>query len=494
MAPREITLETISSMFECTLSFRMAVLAFSIRITTTITTQRNMNAKRTYFQYIAAAVVLSVCLLDAFSAPAESQGFSKAADLTSFEKPRWLTDLSLGVRESYDDNLYQAGTNLPLPASFTVPPGSVAARKVSSFVTTLSPKIGVDLAPLLGDQKTLQKFSLVYAPDFAFYHEQPTESHSAHHFTTTIDGKWSSVSFSADSVLTFINGSREGPTYPGGFLNAYSTSVPRDRREQLNDRAVVVLQYDHGKWFIRPTGSLLYYDMMTKFFDVTGYQNYVDRYDVNGGADLGYRFMPQLAVTLGYRYGHQYQEQLPFSPFSSTSDYQRVLFGIEGKPWNWLEVKLQGGPDFRNYEKDAPVNKRLETYYGEARLTATLTTKDTLSFVYNGFQFVSQLGQIPYFDSTYKLSYHRKMSDQLTLDLDGSILSSNYLKGNLPSSERLDLEYVFSARLGYSFNAHISAYLAYEFDAGRNGLAGVDDPNTRSFNRSLISIAVDCHY
>jgi hypothetical protein len=60
--------------------------------------------------------------------------------------------------------------------------------------------------------------------------------------------------------------------------------------------------------------------MMTKLLDVTGYQNYVDRYDVNGGADFGYRVEPQLAVTLGYRYGHQYQEQLSFSPFSSPSN------------------------------------------------------------------------------------------------------------------------------------------------------------------------------
>jgi hypothetical protein len=238
--------------FECTLSFRMAVLAFSLRITTTITTHISMNAKRKYFQYIAAAVVLIVCLLDAFSAPAESQGFTKT--LTSFEKPPWLTDLSLRVEESYDDNLYQSGVNQQfLPASFMVPPGSVAALKgLSSFVTTVSPKIGVDFAPLLGDQKTLQVFSLVYAPDLAFYHDEPIESYSAHRFTNTVKGKWDSFSLSADSVLSFISGSREGPTYPGDLLNAYTTSAPRERREQLNDQASVVFQYDHDKWSVRP--------------------------------------------------------------------------------------------------------------------------------------------------------------------------------------------------------------------------------------------------
>jgi len=176
------------------------------------------------------------------------------------------------------------------------------------------------------------------------------------------------------------------------------------------------------------------------------------------------------------------------------------LVGIEGKPWKWLEVKLQFGPDFRSYPQDTathitPVSdKHLVTYYGEASLTATITTRDTLTFVYKQFQWVSQLGTIPYFDSTYKLSYRRRMSDQLTLDLGGSILSSDYTSGNLPSSRRHDWEYVPSARLSYSFNAHISANLAYEFDAGRNGLAGVVNPQTREFNRNLISIAVHCHF
>jgi len=40
--------------------------------------------------------------------------------------------------------------------------------------------------------------------------------------------------------------------------------------------------------------------------------------------------------------------------------------------------------------------------------------------------------------------------------------------------------------LSYSFNAHISANLAYSFAAGRNDLAGVVNPQTRAFNQNLI--------
>ena len=40
-----------------------------------------------------------------------------------------------------------------------------------------------------------------------------------------------------------------------------------------------------------------------------GYQDYVDRYDVNVGGDLGFKVSPNWALTLGYRDGYQFQQQ-----------------------------------------------------------------------------------------------------------------------------------------------------------------------------------------
>ena len=104
---------------------------------------------------------------------------------------------------------------------------------------------------------------------------------------------------------------------------------------------------------------------------------------------------------------------------SSPNDYQRVLLGLEGRPWKWLEVKIQGGPDFRSYEGDSathitPVNDLNPVkYYGEALLIAKLTAADTLTFKYKQWQWLSTLGKVPYFDSTYDLSYHRKLTSKL---------------------------------------------------------------------------------
>ena len=74
-----------------------------------------------------------------------------------------------------------------------------------------------------------------------------------------------------------------------------------------------------------------------------------------------------MAATLGWRYGSQGQEKYSFEAFNSSSDYQRVLLGVEGRPFKWLNMQILGGPDFRSYEKIAPVSDRhTVTYYGEA--------------------------------------------------------------------------------------------------------------------------------
>jgi hypothetical protein len=49
-----------------------------------------------------------------------------------------------------------------------------------------------------------------------------------------------------------------------------------------------------------------------------GYLNYIKRSHINGGLDLGYEVTPDVALTLGFRYGSQHQ--LP-STKAITSDY-----------------------------------------------------------------------------------------------------------------------------------------------------------------------------
>jgi len=433
------------------------------------------------------------------SCTGQAAGAPAAAPAAVPAKPAWLTDFSLAVKETYDNNVFGSGVDERfLPATYPVAVGSpVALEELSSWVTTVSPKLGVNFAPLLGHQSVVQALTLGYAPDFVSYHNQPTESYNAQRLAQTVKMKSGAFSLNLENGFNYISGSKLGPTYPGSFLSAYATAIARERREQIQDRAKVTAQYNLGSWFVRPTASLLYYDLKTKQQNVAGYQNYPDRYDVNGGADAGYRFTPDLAVTLGYRYGHQYQEQFSFSPYSSPNDYQRVLLGFEGKPLPWLKVELQGGPDFRSYDLNTPthitpVDDRHSTkYYGEAAITADISTKDALTFKYRQFQWLSSVGKLPLFDSLYDLSYKHKFNSQLTGDLGARLVSSDYTSSNLvPSNHRDDWQYTLSVGVSYAFTPNLSATLGYAVDLGRNNQEKITNEQTREFDRHQVSLGM----
>jgi hypothetical protein len=416
-------------------------------------------------------------------------------------KPVWLTDASFGIKESYDDNVYLSGV---VPKNVAIPSGGVLAQQnFDSWVTTVSPKLGFNFASLLGDKSILKALALSYSPDFVIYHDAHTESYDLHRFGTEIRGQVDDFSFQLLNGFTYIDGSKYGPSFPSG-LSAYNSATLRERREQEQDRSTITLKYDREHWFVRPNASLLYYNLGTEqLAGFSGYQNYENRSDVNGGLDFGYKLKKDLAVTLGYRYGSQYQQKfaLAIDPYgqNSSSDYQRVLLGLEGKLFSWLDVKIQGGPDFRRYDASAPVHDdNMITYYGEAVVTATLSKLDTISFNYRQWQWVSSIGEVPYFDSTYDLNYRHKFNNKLSGNLEARLLGSDYTSGlaytaadhtptTASTKTRNDVMYTFSAGLQYAITANISTQLAYSFDFGRNAQDGVSDAG-RVFNRQILSI------
>jgi hypothetical protein len=415
--------------------------------------------------------------------------------LFGLEKPAWLTDLSLTLKESYDNNVYMSGVGQPfLPASLTT------LKDRGSFITTVSPKIGVNFARFLNPNCGLDVLSFTYAPDFAVYHALPAEDYDAHRMITVVKGKTGHFSYNLDNTTTYVDASKYGPAYPDSLLNAWATINAYQRRESIIDKGKLTFQYDLDQWFLRPTACVAYYGMMTALLDPaaagtpSGYQNYAPRYDVNGGADIGYHFCKDMAATIGYRYGHQEQDQFGFAKYSSTSDYQRILLGLEGKPVKWLDVQLLGGPDFRMYLPNSPTHitpiNDLDTasYYGEASLTATLSPNDLLAFKYKQYLFVSCLGKIPYFDSSYGLTYHHSVNKKLSLDLGAKMLEADYTLGNIATCIRDDLDYVLTAGVRYNFTPHLAADLGYQADFGRNAEDGIAKSSTRAFDRDLISV------
>ena len=429
---------------------------------------------------------------------------------SDWAKPAWLTDLVVGVKESYDDNVMGVADKMP----------GMSAH--ASWISTASPKVGFNFAPLFGPQKTLQTFSLVYAPEFAIFHNAPSESYNAHKIANVIKGQTGDFSFSADNAFLFNDGNSVAPTYAldqssvaadqaDKYRSNFAHGMARERRKQIQDRATVALRYDVNKFFLRPTASLLYYDLMTDLHNTSkapykGYQNYIDRADVNGGMDLGYKVTADLALTVGYRYGHQYQAALPYAidtamvngnQMQSSSDYQRLLLGLEGKPWTWLTVKLAGGPDFRDYNSAAPVNDLHPVkFYGEAAITAAITENQSLTFAFKQWQWVASTGKIPSLDSSYGLAYHWNATKQLGFDLGGKIQNADFTSGNVTTgsagSLRNDILYTISTGVSYAFTTHFNASLSYACDFGRNlqdNLPANLYADYREFDHQVVSLA-----
>lgn len=416
-------------------------------------------------------------------------GLTMALGAAAAEKPDWLSDASATVRETYDGNIFLSDVNAQyIPANYPLPAGSVAALKnKSSTITTVAPKFGVSLLPWTGTN-AFSQFSLTYAPEFAIYQNEDSETHYDHHLITKLKGHTQSWTFGLDNNFAYVDGSRVAPTYPGGYVTAYNTAAPRDRRQQLQDRANVTATLDRESWFLRPGANLTYYDLQTEQINSTGYQNYPSRYDAHGGVDLGIKIPDHTALTISGQAGHQYQEKFAFSPYESSANYLRLLGGAEGKPFSWLTFKFQAGPDFRSYDSAAPVNNRnMITYYDEGSFAATLSANDTLTLEGRQFQWVSSVGKVPYFDTTASLTWHHRFSEAVGSDLGVKYLGADYRSGNLSTCQRYDTEYCFNTGLSYAVTRQLSLTMGAELDLGRNAMDGIADPSTRDFHRILVT-------
>lgn len=432
-----------------------------------------------------------------------------APGFTGWARPAWLSELSFGVKESYDDNILRvSGNGLPTE---------------SSWVDVLSFRLGLNLASLLSlDPAEFQTFSVVYEADHADYSDASSEDFTAHHLNALLKAKVGDFSYGIDNAFLYNDGDRLAPTYAlnqvGGtaanqndkYRNTFSHAAPRERRNQIQDRYAVFGQYDTPYLFVRAASALNYFDMRTYQFNTSlspykGYQDYVDRYDVNAGGDVGFKVSQDWALTVGYRDGYQYQQQfseaINTDQHYSSNHYQRLLFGLEGK-LSWLTVKLAAGPDFRDFNPDAPINDLHTTrFYGEANLVATLAPDQTLTLNYRDVIFVSSTGLVPYEDYVYGLVYHWGVTKQLGLDLTARLFEQNYTIGNdvagSAPSLRDDFDYEGIVGITYALTPHLIASLSYSYDKGLNGLTSLPAkyfPSYRDFEQGVFGAGLQYRF
>ncbi|MFZ4394940.1 MAG: outer membrane beta-barrel protein [Kiritimatiellia bacterium] len=401
-----------------------------------------------------------------------------AASQPLFAKPAWLTELSLGIRAGYDNNVYRNGADLPAVVPAPWSGSDLALPNKGSFFESVSPKIVVDFAKIGGTNSILRTLALSYAPEFVTYNNAPSESYNAHRVGLNLGATSGDLSLLVDEQFTYNDGNKFGPTFPGSRLSAYGSGITRERREKVGNVANASVKYDQPDWFLRPTLSLLSDNYLAEHSPSptpAGYQNFGDRSDFNYGADVGYKVTKDFALLAGYRLGEQHQETLHINPqpYTSSSDYQRFLLGFEGKPTKWLTAKLLAGPDLRQYNDKAPVrDSNPNTYYAEGSLSAKVTPDDTITFGYKQWQYVLGSGRSPYFDSNFDLGYKHQFNKQWSANLGARLQSSDYTVGNNPgtadTNPRNDRLYTLSAGVQYAVTANLTLDVAYSYALARN--------------------------
>ena len=449
-----------------------------------VSSNKHLLKKSSQNQFLLIFSIVALIAATAYAQENPSSLPVSGASTSVLNKPVWITELSIGLKESYDDNLLGvSGDGMP---------------KSYSWITTISPKIGMDFASLIKSQSVLKVLSLNYEPDFTTYSQASEESNTAHRILNKIKANSENIFFTFDNSFQYIDGSSVAPIYlaPDNVRSCYAHGLPRERRNQYQDRTKIDFQLDWDQFFIRPTGSLQLWDMLTEQQAISGYQNWVDRYDINGGVDLGRKTSSQLAIFLGYRYGRQYQDKVIKSDYTSTNDYQRTIVGVEGKLFNWLTLSLLGGPDFRGYVDNAPVNNKNQVnFYGESSLTGEISKHDTVMFKYKGSRWVSSTGQVPTFDTSLDLGYRHRFDTALIWNLNCQLKNADYTVGNLTAgssapSLRNDWLYALSTGISYNINANIGVNSSIAANLGRNEQDGIANANYRQFGEYLTSVGI----
>jgi hypothetical protein len=435
------------------------------------------------------AALAALTLFLSVSVPAEAQTASTPSaappgpDAWGQTLPVWLTAASATVKEGYDSNLFGTSTNLS---------GHPPVANVSSGFTTLSANLTFDLLAAAGAQKGgfVTSLTFGYAADYTAYEKVAREDNLRNTFSLQVKGKSGPWSLSIDNPLVYVDGSKEDPFYntftPPGF------SAALQRRNQIQERNTSFLRYDAADWFVRAADSAAFNNLLINEHDPVGidkgYLNWVNRDDLNVGADLGWKVTPDFAFTGGWRLGSQTQGRPYYSLVSDDSTYNRALLGFEGTPVSWLKASLVAGPDYRRYSNAAHLGltgDRHTWLYTESTLTATFTPLDTITAANKIWHFVAAPGltsdQETIESAIYRHVFTREFSASAGVRIFGLHFDAPTVRNDWSTTYPVDLTYAFTP--GISLSADYSSTL------GRSHVQTTVAPG-RDWDENLFSVSV----
>lgn len=380
----------------------------------------------------------------------------------------WRYSASLSVKESYDDNVYLQDV------------GDLADQ--DSLITTVIPRVALGWQP-----GNAFRGELSYAPEVNVFHSTHNEDFTLHRVGLALGGGFGNTTWEATESFIAIDGSSKGLIFlePGG---APATGGPqiRDRRDAVINRGLLKIKHVIGNWFIRPVLASYVHNFQAHQYTTPGYLNYVDRSDLNGGVDLGRKVQEKTWAYLGYRYGFQTQDKLFDNPVHFDSTYNRVLVGLEGMLFPWLQVNVQLGPEFREYCDDVSpgFDHENELYlYVDTAVTIIPTQKDTITLSAKRFEQPGFGGRSTYIDSTYDLVWRHKFTSKLTVGAGFRAYSTYFL---LPA-QRDDWILTPSGVIAYNFTKNLSGECSYLFDTG---FSRIPDMEGRNYTHNQVSLGL----
>ena len=404
-------------------------------------------------------------------------GRLSAAQLASGGRPTWLTEVSAASRVGYDSNV------------FGVDNARVGAPLADQQAWTVS--LGVRLAVSVSAMREAPKdqLQLGYAPTVNWLKGAAGEDHAQHRFTIASAGRRDAWTWLLDSATTYTGGPEDSPRF--NAYNIFGMGLVRDRRAQLQETAKAWLRYDGARWFARGTTAMLINDYRTALRAPTaaeaGRLNWVDRSDLNGGVDLGWKISPGASLLLGGRLGRQHQATTPWLTKSSSNHYTRVLAGFEGRPTRWLSGSLLVGPDFRRYAAatQCMTDRTPVAWHYTGNLTAALNATDSLTFTVKQERWLSSTGQSAYEARTLSLGWQHVFSERWHLQLSGQLQQGKYpapiVRNDVLCSGQAQLRWRATKLFVVTLDATVQS---------ATDLVDLPATDGRNFHRSLLGIGV----
>jgi hypothetical protein len=411
-----------------------------------------------------------VCILYAAGLGAATAG---AQSLTSAAANKaWTLAVSASVRETFDSNVFLQDV------------GGIARRSSPVTSAALGLAAGYERTPAF-------RATLSYTPELVRYHRYDSENHVAHRAAANFSGAFTKTTWEWTNSFLRIDGSDQGPIFDaaaGGDIPAIGGIPLRERREAVVLRNGLKLTHTRGRWMLRPAFTTYSHDFRTDQRARTGayggYENYVDRWELNGGADAGYDLGRKTWLVAGYRYGRQQQGRLlgAASPYSNR--YSRILLGLEGSPAKWLRLSLSGGPDFRSFQAPpAGFDPGEQLWYIGSSAGWLPSGSDTVTLTLSRYEQPAFSSHSVYEDIVYDVSWRRRHSARLATTLGFRAYGGDW---QAPVN-REDWIYTPAASLTYSWAGHITTEISYSYDAVRSRV-----PNTtgREYTRHLLTAGV----